>query len=151
MLNLITPQSLKDLVDARAIQHATVVADKDVYKVTVMCGTAERIVSVRTRDGKTTERQFTSLDSVARFMREKVNLTQFNINVANFEPQSKRVTRPDTSLRMKGAHAALSHSDWLEKKVTAARAGLADETNTRIAPQEWQSVRAAKQKQRDAQ
>jgi hypothetical protein len=80
-----------------------------------------------------------------------VNLTQFNINVANFEPQSKRVTRPDTSLRMKGAHAALSHSDWLEKKVTAARAGLADGTNTRIAPQEWQSVRAAKQKQRDAQ
>ena len=119
MLNLISPQSLKDMVDARAIQHATVVADKD--------------------------------DSVARFMREKVNLTQFNINVANFEPQSKRVTRPDTSLRMKGAHAALSHSDWLEKKVTAARAGLADGTNIRIAPQEWQSVRAAKQKQRDAQ
>lgn len=113
---------------------------KTVYKVTVMCGTAERIAAVRARDGKTTERQFTSLDSVARFMREKVNLTQFNINVANFEPQSKRVTRPDTSLRMKGAHAALSHSDWLEK-VTAARAGLADGTNTRIAPQEWQRAR----------
>ncbi|MEI8031155.1 MAG: hypothetical protein WCH35_15350 [Comamonadaceae bacterium] len=151
MLNLITPQSLKDLVDARAIRHATVVADKDVYKITVLCGTAERIVSVRARDGKTTERHFTSLDSVARFMREKVHLTQFDINVAGFEPQSKRVTRPDTALRMKGAHAALSHSDWLEKKVTAARAGLADGTNTRIVPQEWQSVRAAKQKQRDAQ
>lgn len=151
MINLITPQSLKDLVEARAIQRATVVADKDVYKVTVMCGTAERIVSVRARDGRTSERHFTSLDSVARFMREKVNLTQFDINVTNFEPQSKRVTRPDTALRMKGAHAALSHSDWLENKVTAARAGLADGTNARIAPQEWQNVRAAKQRQRDAQ
>ena len=67
MINLITPQSLKDLVEARAIQRATVVADKDVYKVTVMCGTAERIVSVRARDGRTSERHFTSLDSVARF------------------------------------------------------------------------------------
>ena len=103
MLNLISPQSLKDMVDARAIQHATVVADKDVYKVSVMCGTAERIVSVRARDGKTTERQFTSLDSVARFMREKVNLTQFNINVANFEPQSKRVTRPSHEGRARSA------------------------------------------------
>jgi len=151
MLNLITPQSLKDLVDANAICHATVVAESDVYKIAVKYGMVERIVSVRTRDGKTTERHFTSLDSVARFMREKVHLTQFDINVANFAPQSKRVTRPDTALRMKGAHAALSHSDWLEKKVTAARAGLADGTNTRIEPQEWQSVRAAKQKQRDAQ
>ena len=151
MLHLITPQSLKDLVDASAIRHATVVADKDVYKVAVKYGMVERIVSVRTRDGKTTERHFTSLDSVARFMREKVHLTQFDIDVANFEPQSKRVTRPDTALRMKGAHASLSHRDWLEKKVTAARAGLADGTNTRIAPQKWESVRAAKQKQRDAQ
>jgi len=35
MLNLITPQSLKDLVDANAICHATVVAESDVYKIAV--------------------------------------------------------------------------------------------------------------------
>lgn len=151
MLSLITPQSLKDLVDANAIRHATVIADKNVYKITVKYGAAERLVSVRTRDGQTKERIFTSLDAVARFMRERVHLTQYEINDANFQPGTKRVTRPDTVIRLKGAHAALSHSDWLEKKVSASRAGLIDGTNKRIDSQEWESIRAAKQSQRDAQ
>lgn len=71
MNSLIAPQSLKDLVDANAIRYATVVADKDVYKVTVKCGMVERTVSVRTREGQIKERLFTSLDAVARFMGEK--------------------------------------------------------------------------------
>lgn len=151
MLSLITPQSLKDLVDANAIRHATVIADKNVYKITVKYGTAERLVSVRTREGQTKERVFTSLDAVARFMRERVHLTQYDINDANFQPGTKRVTRPDTVLRLKGAHAALSHTDWLEKKVSASRVGLIDGTNERIDSQEWEDIRAAKQAQRDAQ
>lgn len=151
MLSFITPQSLKDLVDANAIQHATVIADKDVYKIAVKYGTVERLVSVRTRAGQTKERVFTSLDAVARFMRERVHLTQYDINDANFQPGIKRVTRPDTVIRLQGAHAALSHSDWLAKKVSASRAGLIDGTNKRIEPQEWENVRAAKLKQRDAQ
>lgn len=151
MLSLISPQTLKDLVEANAIRHATVIADKDVYKIAVKYGTAERLVSVRTREGQTKERIFTSLDAVARFMREKVHLTQYDINDANFQPGTKRVTRPDTVLRLKGAHAALSHSDWLDKKVSASRAGLIDGTNKRIESQEWESIRAAKQAQRDAQ
>jgi len=151
MLSLITPQSLKDLVDANAIRHASVIADKDGYKITVKYGTAERVVSVRTREGQIKERVFTSLDAVARFMRERVHLTQYDINDANFQPGTKRVTRPDTVLRLKGAHAALSHSDWLEKKVSSSRAGLIDGTNKHIEPQEWESIRAAKRAQRDAQ
>lgn len=151
MLSLITPQSLKDLVDANAIRHATVIADKNVYKITVKYGTAERLVAVRTREGQTKERVFTSLDAVARFMRERVHLTQYDINDANFQPGTKRVTRPDTAFRLKGAHAALSHTDWLEKKVSASRVGLIDGTNKRIESQEWEGIRAAKKAQRDAQ
>lgn len=150
MLSLITPQSLKDLVDANAIRHATVIADQDVYKITVRYGTAERIVSVRTREGQIKERAFTSLDAVARFMRERVHITQYDINDANFQPGKKRVTRPDTSARLQGAHAALSHTQWLEQKVSTSRAGLADGTNKRIDDQAWESIRAAKRAQRDA-
>ena len=106
---------------------------------------------MRTREGQTKERVFTSLDAVARFMRERVHLTQYDINDANFQPGTKRVTRPDTVLRLKGAHAALSHTDWLEKKVSASRVGLIDGTNERIDSQEWEDIRAAKQAQRDAQ
>lgn len=150
MSELIAPNSLKDLVDANAIRHATVVADKDVFKVTVKYGMVERTVSVRTREGKIKERVFTSLDAVARFMREKVHLAQYEIDAANFQPTTTRTKRPDTARRLAAAHAALSHTDWLERKVNASRAGLADGTNQRIAPEEWEKVRTAKQKQRDA-
>jgi hypothetical protein len=149
MLSLITPQSLKDLVDANAIQQATVVADNDVFKITIKYGAVERIVSVRTREGQVKERVFTSLDAVARFMREKVHLAQFEVNAANFKPLAKRAKRPDTSLRLKEAHAALSRSEWLQHKVQAARAGLADGSNKRIAPADWERVRAEKKAQRD--
>ncbi|MEO8408157.1 MAG: hypothetical protein ABI476_06975 [Oxalobacteraceae bacterium] len=150
MSDLIAPQSLKDLVDANAIRHATVVADKDVFKVTVKYGMVERTVSVRSRDGKIKERVFTSLDSVARFMREKVHLARYEIDAANFQPMTTGTKRPDTARRLKDAHAALSHSEWLEQKVAASRTGLADGTNQRIASEEWLKIRAAKQEQRDA-
>lgn len=150
MLNLIAPQSLKDLVDANVIRHATVVADNDVFRITVKYGMVERIVSVRTREGQIKERLFSSLDAVAKFMREKVHLTQYEVNVANFNPVTKRVKRPDTAIRLKEAHAALSHSDWLQQKVQASRAGLAEGSNERIAPDEWQKIRAKKMAMRDA-
>ena len=150
MISLITPQSLKDLVDAKAIERATVVADKDSYKVVVKYGVVERAVSVRTRDGKTKERLFTSLNAVAKFMREKVQLDHYDVNAANFDPLAVRSKRPDTSQRLIGAHAALSHREWLEQKVSESRAGLVDGTNQRIEPQAWDSIRAAKRAQRDA-
>jgi hypothetical protein len=150
MSELIAPNSLKDLVDANLIRHATAVADKDVFKVTVKYGMVERTVSVRTRDGHIKERVFTSLDAVARFMREKVHLAQYEVNAANFEPTTTRTKRPDTAKRLTAAHAALSHSQWLQQKVQASRDGLADGTNQRIAPDDWAKVRAAKQRQRDA-
>jgi hypothetical protein len=51
MSELIAPNSLKDLVDAHAIGHATVVADQGSFKIAVKYGMVERTVSVRTRNG----------------------------------------------------------------------------------------------------
>lgn len=149
MLNLIAPQSLKELVDANAIQHATVVADNDVFKITVTYGMSERIVSVRTREGQVKVREFTSLDAVARFMREKVHLAQYEVNAANYQPITKRTKRPDTSSRLKEAHAALTHNQWLTQKVDAAREGLKDGSNQVITPDEWQIIRTQKKAQRE--
>lgn len=43
-----------------------------------------------------------------------------------------------------------SHNDWLQQKVQASRDGLADGSNQRIAPDEWQKIRARKMAMRDA-
>lgn len=150
MSELIAPNSLKDLVDANAIRHATIVADQGAFKINVKYGMVERTVSVRTRGGQIKERVFTSLDAVARFMCEKVHLAHYEINAANFDPSAKTTKRPDTARRLTEAHAALSHNQWLQQKVQASRDGLVDGTNHRISQEEWTQVRAAKQAQRDA-
>ncbi len=150
MSDLIAPNSLKDLVDAHAIRHATVVADQGAFKINVKYGMVERTVSVRTRGGQIKARVFTSLDAVARFMRDKVHLAHYDVNAANFDPTAKAAKRPDTARRLTAAHAALSHSEWAQQKVQASRDGLADGTNRLIAPDEWAAIRAAKQRQRDA-
>lgn len=150
MAELITPTSLKDLVDANAIRHATVVADQGAFKINVKYGMVERTVSVRTRGGQIKERVFTSLDAVARFMHDKVHLARYELDAANFDPAARTVKRPDTARRLTAAHAALSHSDWAQQKVQAARDGLANGTNERIEAEEWAAIRAAKVRQRDA-
>lgn len=123
MPDLIAPNSLKDLVDANAIRHATVIADNDKFKVVVKYGMVERTVSVRTRDGKIKEREFTSLDAVARFMSEKIHLPSYEVNAANFRPmsESRAVKRPDTAQRLREAHAAREHDEWLRSEIQAAR------------------------------
>lgn len=150
MAELISPTSLKDLVDANAIRHATVVADQGAFKITVKYGMVERTVSVRTRSGQIKERVFTSLDAVARFMHDKVHLARYELDAANFDPRAKTVTRPDTARRLTAAHAALSHSEWAQQKGQAACDGLVDGTNTHIDAEEWAAIRASKVRQRDA-
>lgn len=109
------------------------------------------MVSVRTKDGQTKERVFTSLDSVAKFMRNQVHLTRYQIDAVNFEPAaSSSRKRPDAALRLKDAHAALSHTEWLLAKVEASRAGMADGSNARLDVDEWSKIRAQKLAQRTA-
>ena len=43
-------------------------------------------MSVRTRGGQIKENVFTSLDAVAQFMHDKVNLARYELNAANFDP-----------------------------------------------------------------
>jgi hypothetical protein len=110
MSKLIAPNSLKDLVDAKAVRHATVVAEQGSFKITVKYGMAERTVSVRTRNGQVRERVFTSLDAVARFLHDKVHLAHYDVDAANFDPTVRPIKRPDTTKRLAAAHAALLHN-----------------------------------------
>ena len=105
-------------------------------------------MSVRTRGGQIKEKVFTSLDAVARFVHDKVNLARYELNAANFDTAAKTIKRPDTARRLTAARAALSHSERAQQKVQAARDGLADGNNTRIDDALSATHRATKVRQR---
>jgi hypothetical protein len=144
MVSLISPQSLKDLVDANAIRDARVVAERNVYKVVVKYGTAERLVSVRARNGQTKERLFKSIDSAGRFLRDSAHIVHYQVDASNFDAAATERKRPDAAVRLKNAHAALTHTEWLMEKVAASRAGLLDGSNKVYTDDEWAKIRADK-------
>ncbi len=151
MLSFISPQSLKDLVDAKAIRDALVVAERNVYKVIVKYGTAERQVSVRDRDtGQPKTRLFPSIDSAGRFLRERAHIVHYQVDASNFDAVATVRKRPDAAVRLKNAHAALTHTEWVNEKVAASRAGLADGSNKVYTDEEWAKIRAAKVAARQA-
>lgn len=145
MLSFISPQSLKDLVDANAIRDASVVADRSVYKVVVKYGTAERVVSVRHREtGQPKVRLFPSIDSAGRFLRERAHIVHYQVDASNFDAVATVRKRPDAAVRLKNAHAALTHTEWVNEKVAASRAGLVDGSNKVYTEEEWAKIRADK-------
>ena len=144
MLTFISPQSLKDLVDANAIRDARVVAQGKVYKIVVKYGTAERLLSVRASNGQTKERVFSSVDSAGRFLRERAHIVHYQVDATNFDALNTSRKRPDAAVRLKDAHAALTHAQWVKAKVSASRDGLADGTNKIYDEDEWTQIRAAK-------
>jgi hypothetical protein len=123
MAELLAPNSLKDLVSANAIGQARVVATDNKFRVHVHCGKDERIVAVRTSTGQIKEREFTSLDAVARFMSEKMQVHSYVVEAVNFRPENlgKAIKRPDSKRRLKEAHAARDYTVWLHEAVQAAR------------------------------
>jgi len=50
---------------------------------------------------------------------------------------------------LKEAHATLSRSEWLQQKVDASSAGLADSSGKVIVEDDWDRVRAEKKAKRD--
>jgi hypothetical protein len=58
--------------------------------------------------------------------------------------------RSDTVQGLPAAHAELSHGEWAQQKVQAARAGVANGSNRLITPEEWAAIRTEKERQRNA-
>lgn len=55
----------------------------------------------------------------------------------------ERQTRPDRSAALKEAHQT-AYNAWLAKKVADSQQGLANGSNARIDPEEWEKLRAGK-------
>jgi len=77
----------------------------------------------------------------------ELGLATGRFNIEGWRPEDaelERQARPDRSVALKEAHQAAAYNAWLTKKVSDSRQGLADGSNARIDPQEWEKLRAEK-------
>jgi len=134
----------RKMVEAAAIRGASIIGSSDGWSVMLKYGTQERPLGTQRTDKPRTWR---SLDSCIEYLRKELRIVRIEgIDASNYsQGDETRKLRRDASERMKQAHEAAAYVAWLNKKVSASRAGLEDGSNARIAPDEWEKIRSNKQ------
>ncbi|MGV2291361.1 hypothetical protein AAHK20_21790 [Trinickia sp. YCB016] len=117
MPEFITPNTLKELIEANATIGAVVHGEKGGYVVIVKYGSVERTVAARSNKGELSIRVFATLDSADNFLRTRVHLTHYEVESSGFEPAERKTRYEPVSARMKRAHEAAEHDKWFREEV----------------------------------
>lgn len=138
--------TLEHLVEAGAVRGAHVVGQPGGWGVVVQYGMTERALAAK----RGAVRVFRKFETLAGYLKG-VGILQYQVDAREYDPVALKIerSRSDASKRMTAAHEAVAYRDWLEAEVNATISGLADGSVKRIAPKDWDKIRAAKLKQRD--
>lgn len=149
-MHFFTVEQLRNAQAIGAVEEVTLRAEGSSFQVLVETarGTSALVKSRKVEDDFEVRRF--SNPAKAFLLLHELGIMEARIDgkswTPNAEPADRR-TRPDRSVVLKAAHEALSHTDWLQKKVQASRDGLANGTNRKIESDEWAKIRAAKRAQ----
>jgi hypothetical protein len=137
--------TLESLVASGAVRGAHVVGQAGGWGLVVEHGSFERALAAK----RGQVRVFRKFETLAGYLKG-IGILQYQVDARAFDPTALKIerSRSDAAHRMKDAHAAIAYRDWLEDKVSATRAALADGSKKRIAPGDWDAIRAAKLKQK---
>ena len=137
--------TLEHLVEAGAVRGAHVVGQAGGWGVVVQYGMTERALAAK----RGTVRIFRKFETLAGYLKD-IGILQYQVDAREYNPVALKIerSRADASNRMKDAHEAVAYRNWLEGKVNATRTALADGSKKRIAPKDWDEIRAAKLKQK---
>lgn len=153
IMQLLTLEQLRATQQAGAVVSVTLHGEGSAFEIQVETrGGTATLVKARKARSAPEVRRFTDPRKALLLLRE-LGISEAHIDSQQWRPEeqaAQRISRPDRAAHLKAAHAALSHTEWLQQKVDAARAGLRDGTNQRIMPDQWEAIRAAKKRQRDA-
>ncbi|MEO6918943.1 MAG: hypothetical protein ABI171_08030 [Collimonas sp.] len=118
--DLITPNILKELVAANAVNSTSVIGDQGGYIVRVRYGALERLLAARSNKGELSVRKFASLDAVDHFLRVRVNLTHYEVDSKDFTPAERKPRYALAAERLKLAHQAAAYDKWLKAEIQEA-------------------------------
>ncbi|HOE40062.1 MAG TPA: hypothetical protein PLB25_00265 [Rhodoferax sp.] len=131
--------TLEHLVEAGAVKGASIVGQPGGWGVVVHYGLTERVLAAR----RGAIRNFKKFETLVDYLKS-IGLAKYQVDATEYEPAAPPSDRKrtDAAERMKDAHAAVAYRNWLEGKVSAARAGMADGSNKPIPDAEWATERA---------
>lgn len=149
----LTLEQLRATQQAGAVLSVTLQGNGPAFEIQIETRRGEaKLVKARKARTEPEVRTFADPRKALLLLRE-LGIREAHIDSRQWRPEDQefeRVSRPDRAAHLKAAHEALSHTEWLQQKVDAARAGLETGTNARISADEWAAVRAAKQARRTA-
>lgn len=131
--------TLEHLAAAGAIRGASIVGQPGGWGVVFQYGLTERVLAAR----RGAIRIYKKFETLVEYLKS-IGIAKYQVDATSYEPGvpvSDR-KRTDAAARMKEAHAAVAYRNWLEGKVSAARAGMADGSNKPIPDAEWAAERA---------
>jgi hypothetical protein len=152
-MQLLTLEQLRATQEAGGVLTVTLRGEGAAFEVQVETrrGLAKLVKARKARTAPEI-RRFADPRKALLLLRD-LGISEAHIDSQQWRPEDQafeRTSRPDRAEHLRAAHQALSHTEWVQQKVDAARAGLVDGSNQRIAPDQWETIRAAKKRQRDS-
>lgn len=131
--------TLEHLAAAGAIRGASIVGQPGGWGVVFQYGLTERVLAAR----RGAIRVYRKFETLVEYLKS-IGIAKYQVDATGYEPGVPATDRKrtDAAERMKEAHAAVAYRNWLEGKVSAARAGVADGSNKPIPDAEWVAERA---------
>ena len=117
-------QTLLHLVEAGAVRGADVIGQPGGWNIIVKYGMVERALTAR----RGAIRLFSRFDTLVKYLKS-IGIAQVNVNFSGYDDSVKRVSRPDTKLRLEHTKEAVDYDKWFREQVEI---GLkeADDPNT---------------------
>ncbi len=106
----INHNALKLLIEAGAVDSATVIANADQWTLNITFGDTEKTILAK-NSGKA--RIWRKLDTLAKYL-SGLGINRFETDLANYDPSQKSLTRPDSAAILKRTHEA--HRSQQEKE-----------------------------------
>ena len=134
--NSINHNALTLLIEADAITVATAKANDDIWTLSILVGNTEKTVMAK-NSGKA--RIWRKLDTLAKYLK-KLGLSKFEIDVSNYDPDQKSLTRPDSAASLKRTHQA--HKARKINRLRDAKVAPIEASSPERIKEKWEERRA---------
>ena len=136
--NTVNHNTLLHLVEAGAIESATVSANDDMWQLSVTVGGNNKIVIAK---NSKSPRIWRKLDTLAKYLK-KLGLDTFDINVSNYNPDKKTLRRPDSAATLKKTHQAHRSLQQKAPKPVVDIEKIKKEVSPKKVREKWEQRRA---------